>query len=224
MKIQFPFIKRKKKDNKNPLKYKCWSDISIKLYDEIVKTLKDEELSTFNKNVRILSLLTDKSDDEILNMNIDDVQYLTTYTNFLSDFNFEKKKEPKTIIINNLPCTINYDLKKFTYSQFVDFQIFYQQGVEKYMQNILSTIIIPDNHNYGEKYDIQEFTEKIYSEMSITDAQTVMFFFAKSLVRSFNNTRIYLESTMKKMMKEAKTEEEKKNIQKAMELLDGFTF
>lgn len=214
---------KKKKISDNPLKFQSWDDISIKQYEDIVNISNNEDLSTFEKNVKIISLLWNRTEEEIMNEDIEVIQKANKYTTFLNDFDFNNKKKPKTITINGMKCTLKYNIKDMTYAQFVDFQIFYQMGMAEHMQNILSTIIIPDGKKYGEGYDIDEFTNAIYNEMSITTAQSLLFFFAKSLVHSYNSSRTYLISQMKKMMKKEKNPKLKEKIQTTIQLLSGST-
>ena len=222
MKVRTIFT-RKKNDSLNPLKYKSWDDISIKLYDEIVNINNNNEMTDFEKNVKILSLLMEKKEDDIMNENINNISDIVKYTSFLSDFNFNKDKKPKHLIINGMKCTIKYDIKDMTYAQFTDFQTFYKMGINEHMQNILSTLIVPDNHKYGEKYDIDEFTNAIYNELSITNAQTLLFFFLKNSVYLFNSSKTYLISQMKKMLKKENNPQVREKIIQTLALLSGYT-
>lgn len=220
MKIKIPFIRRNKKEN-NTLLYNSWNDISIKKYDEIVNIAKDDGLSTMQKNIEFLSILTNKSSDEIWNMNMEDVKQLSMKASFLNDFNFDKDKKPKSIIINGMKCTIKYNLNDFSFAQFQDFQTFYQKGTENHLQHILATIIIPDEKKYGDGYDLDEFTEHLYNELPITDAQSIMFFFIISLVRSLNHTKTFLISQMKKEVKKMKNKEKKKELMERINHITG---
>lgn len=222
MKVRTIFT-RKKNDSLNPLKHKSWDDISIKLYDEIVNINNNNEMTDFEKNVKILSLLMEKKEDDIMNENINNISDIVKYTSFLSDFNFNKDKKPKHLIINGMKCTIKYDIKDMTYAQFTDFQTFYKMGISEHMQNILSTLIVPDGHKYGENYDIDEFTNAIYNELSITNAQTLLFFFLKNSVYLFNSSKTYLISQMKKMLKKENNPQVREKITQTLALLSGYT-
>lgn len=221
MRIHLPFFRKKK--FKSPLKYNSWDEISIKMYDDIVKTTRDESLSEFEKNVKILALLWDKSEDEIMNMNITDIEETNKYTSFLSDFKFDNKKRPKTLMIGDTECEINYDLKEMCYAQFVDFQTYYQMGVDEHIQHILSTVIIPKGKRYGEGYNVDEHIDAIYNEMPITTSQSVLFFFVRRLVSSYKSSRTSLISMMKKMMKKEKNPQMKKKLEEIQSLLYGST-
>lgn len=211
----------KKKDNDIELKYKSWEEIPMSVYDKIVKVSNDEDLSPMQINVEILSLLSEISVSEIWNMDINEVKKLSIKASFINKFDFDKNKKPKSVTINNMKCTIKYNLNDFSFAQFQDFQTFYQMGTDKYLQNILATIIIPDGKKYGDGYDLDEFTECLYNEMSITDSQRVMFFFTKSLLLSLNHTRTYLISQMKKEVTKMENSEKKKELLKQIKHLTG---
>lgn len=213
-------FKRKKKEI-NPLLYKSWEEVPIKIYDKIVEVSNDEDLSPMQKNIEIISLLSNIPSDEIWNMDINEVKKLSIKASFINEFDFDKNKKPKSVTINNMKCTIKYNLNDFSFAQFQDFQTFYQMGTDKYMQNILATIIIPDGKKYGDGYDLDEFTECLYNEMSITDSQRVMFFFTKSLLLSLNHTRTYLISQMKKEVTKMENSEKKKELLKQIHHLTG---
>lgn len=213
-------FKRKKKET-NPLLYKSWEEVPLKVYDEIVKVTNNEDLSPMQKNIEVISLLSNIPSEEIWNMDINKVKKLSIKASFINEFDFDRNNKPKSLTINNMKCTIKYNLNDFSFAQFQDFQTFYQMGTDKYMQNILATIIIPDGKKYGDGYDLDEFTEHLYNEISITDAQTVMFFFTKSLLHSLDHTRTYLISQMKKEVKKMENSEKKKELMKQIKYITG---
>lgn len=212
-----------KRKSDNPLKYQDWSQISISQYDTIVSITRDESLSEFEKNVKILAMLLDKTEEEVMNIPITEIEEINRYTSFLSDFKFDKKKRPKTLTINGVECEINYNIKDMVYAQFVDFQTYYQMGVDEHIQHILSTVIIPKGKRYGEGYNVDEHIDAIYNEMPITTSQSVMFFFAKKLVSSYKSTKTSLISMTKKMLKKEKNPQMKKKLEEALNLLYGST-
>lgn len=213
-------FKRKKKET-NPLLYNSWESVPLKVYDEIVKVTNNEDLSPMQKNIEVISLLSNIPSEEIWNMDINKVKKLSIKASFINEFDFDRNNKPKSLTINNMKCTIKYNLNDFSFAQFQDFQTFYQMGTDKYLQNILATIIIPDGKKYGDGYDLDEFTEHLYNEISITDAQTVMFFFTKSLLHSLDHTRTYLISQMKKEVKKMENSEKKKELMKQIKHITG---
>lgn len=211
----------KRKKEEKLLLYNSWESVPLKVYDEIVKVTNNEDLSPMQKNIEVISLLSNIPSEEIWNMDINKVKKLSIKASFINEFDFDRNNKPKSLTINNMKCTIKYNLNDFSFAQFQDFQTFYQMGTDKYMHNILATIIIPDGKKYGDGYDLDEFTEHLYNEISITDAQTVMFFFTKSLLHSLDHTRTYLISQMKKEVKKMENSEKKKELMKQIKHITG---
>lgn len=177
------------------LKKKSWKDISINDYDRIASICEDEESTPLEKDVKVIALLCDSTEEEIYELSIDEVSAMRRQTAWLNDFDFDKKKVKK-VKVGDDDYDVVVDLKQFSYGQYVDFQT-YSKDEKNNKAAILSTILVPKGKKYNDGYDIAETIKAIGENVSIVDYNTICFFFVKTCVRSTNNFLQSLEWMMR---------------------------
>ena len=183
------------------IKYKDWESISVKKYYDILEILNDKVGDDIDKNIRLIALLSEEDEDDILNLPIDQFEKLSKDLEFL-------KQMPSVDIrteyeINGKRYNVFTNLKKMTAGQYIDFQT-YQKDYQKNMKYILSIFLIPQGKEYGD-YDIDEIAEEIYNNLSILHAHSITLFFSLQFRSLTKAIVIYLIKQMKKQMKKAKT-------------------
>lgn len=198
------------------LKYKNWKDITIEIYDKIRQL--DTEIITQEEaldiNVKLISILCDVNEDEIINLPLTEFTILVGKTEFLKNMptlGIETKYR-----IGDRVFEVQTNLRAMTTAQFIDFQTL-AKDKDKNMKNLLACFMIPKGKKYGEDYDIIEVAEYLYKNMSIATARSVMFFFTlqyQTLQMVILNCSI---KEMKKTLKREKNEETKKKLEEALE-------
>lgn len=195
------------------IKYKSWDEVPIKLYREISEICQ-RDCEPLDKNIALISLLSDTPEDDIWSLKMEDVGPLFKEIQWLWDFKFNKKWHGKKIKINGKTYTVSLDLQDFTISQYIDFQNLWpklKESDEAYPQ-ILATFIIPEGKKYNKDYNLQEVIQEIDSYLPITQANSVLYFFLLSLARSIRATEICYTQLMKILIRRTKTKEEKEKI------------
>lgn len=183
------------------IKYKDWESISVKKYYDILEILNDKVGDDIDKNIRLITLLSEEDEDDILNLPIDQFEKLSKDLEFLKQMpNVEIRNEYE---INGKKYNVFTNLKKMTAGQYIDFQT-YQKDYQKNMKYILSIFLIPQGKEYGD-YDIDEVAEEIYNNLSILHAHSITLFFSLQFRSLTKAIVIYLIKQMKKQMKKAKT-------------------
>lgn len=178
------------------LKYKSWDNIPIKIYYKIVDILKQYENLPEKQIIPILSLLYDTDEKEIGKLKIYDVSKLISQVDWINNFSFDKENKIQDIEVNGIKSRIKYDLSKFSYKQFLDYQE-YQKKLDTditYIPNVLATFIIPEGKEYDEGYEMQEWVDTIEEYLPITTAQNLMYFFLKGSLQLLNRTQTSLGS------------------------------
>ena len=198
------------------LKKKNWNSITIGDYMDLQEIIKREE--AVDVEVGIVSLLCGVDEDEIGNLPIPKYQRLRREAQFIATFPEIKNKSPKTIVLNERKYDVISDIRKLTTAQYIDFQTYLKmENMVQLLPNILTVFIIPKGCTYGDdEYNIDDLAKDIKEYLPVVTAYEMCGFFQKAFFSSINNTIIYLESKMKKMMKRAKTEQEKKKIQEIL--------
>lgn len=174
--------------------------LPIGKYKELLDICSDYNLTTQDRNLEILSVLSGYEVDTLLDMNITDVEIMMQQTAFLDTplppsqgYNVAKKYKIQGWVL----CPVS-DAKKMNVAQYVDFQTFSKEP-DKYMVEMLSCLLVPEGKKYNNGYDITELHSIIRDNLSIYDANEVTAFF---LHRSLLSIRATLTSsiwTLKRM-------------------------
>lgn len=182
------------------LKYKKWDDISVELFDKIKEVLNKKGIEDIDKNISIVSILSEKDEDEISNLPITEFSKLVEQTAFLNEM--PKVEIKDKYIINGKKYNVFTSLKKMTTAQYIDFQTL-QKNYNKNLKYLLAVFLIPDGAEYGD-YDIDEVADELYRHLSIADAESIMFFFVMSYRALMQGMLTYSISKMKKEMRKTK--------------------
>lgn len=200
------------------LKYTNWKDITVDLFLNIQQRLSmiektgDEDIDNINRYIVIISCLSDKDEDVVADLDVDEFGRLVRKTAFLNDMPKAEIKDRYKVNGNIYDVYLN--LQQMTMAQYIDFQTFYKEK-DKYTKQILACFLIPKGKKYCEDYKIEDVINDI-GKMSIVDAYSIMFFFTLIFTNLTKTMLGYSTKKMKKMMRKEKNEEKKKKIQEAI--------
>lgn len=192
-------------------------DLTIAKYLEIKEVLENatDELST---QVALLAVLNECTEDDLLDMPLDEYKRKVVDLNFLSQPLEPKPNCPKTITIGKEVFESVRDIKQFTAGQYIDYQnLIKSEDFYSIIPNLLACFFIPKGKDYGKDYDIMEVAEKIKNNISIGFALDVCFFFQMQSIRSINSTLDYLALMTKMQIFKAKNKETKTKLKVALE-------
>lgn len=135
--------------------------------------------------------------------------------------NKECPKRPikKQYKLNGVKYDANFDITKITTAQFVDFRNYAANGAK--LEDILSICLIPEGHNYNDGYEVQKLKQDIL-QMSITDAQTISFFFINQLYVLLLSTQSYLVNSMEEIPEMKEIMNQLKNLDLGSSILSQF--
>lgn len=166
-----------------------WDNISVGEFVEIRTILADESRNAEDKQIAIAALLQGISEDELLNMPLDEARKAFALANSLDS-------PPKRSRIRQLYRVGAWTLrateaKDMTVAQWVDFQTF-GRDMEKNIVEILSVALVPDKKTYNTGYDIEALKRDIRNKMMLPDALAVCFFFQRKWLKSMQRSLTYL--------------------------------
>lgn len=198
-----------------------YRDLPVGKYEEIVR-LCNEEMTEVDRKVAILSILTGKTEDEILKLP------LPTFTEYSAKSRFLEKECPENLIPGVsrayhlggfvlLPVT---DIRKITAAQFIDFQEFSKQKETK-MVEMLSCFLVPRGMDYGEGYDVLDVHQAIREEMSVAEMLALIAFFFGKFIKSSRRITTYSIRMMRKKDPEKAKEMEAKYKEMVDSVIDG---
>ena len=194
-------------------------DLTIDKYLQIKEVLSDIE-DELNTQVALLCVLNECSEDEILDLPINEYKKKVSELSFLSQPLVPTARCPKTITIEGQVYEAVREVKKFTAGQYIDYQsLLKADDFYSVLPNVLACFFVPKGKDYGKDYDIMEVAEKIKYNVSIGLAMDVCFFFQMKSRRSINHMLDYLVLMTKIQMRKTKNRETRKKMMAAIERL-----
>lgn len=152
----------------------------------------------------ILSVLTDKTVDELMLLPIPEYQSLVQTSTFLNTEPKTLTKLPETLKLEDKEFYIHQKVEKMTAGQYIDYQSYLKDND---YAHILPCFIIPKGKKYGEDYDIEEVSQIICNNLPITVALTISRFFFLQYLSLTQATVDYLISKTKKIARKTKNKE-----------------
>ena len=168
-------------------------------YQEILALCKDKGMEEFDRQVKILSILTRVDEDTLLNLPIQEFKRLTSRMGFLEkDLPTEVTKLEESYRIGGFELVPVIDMRKVITAQYIDFQSFHQAGFEEHFVEILSCILIPKGRKYNQDYDIIEVQDAIRRDLNVHDGASIYAFFMFSCRESIKDMLTFsLQETQK---------------------------
>lgn len=199
-----------------------YKNLPIGKYQEIVKVSRDESLEEIDKQVKIIAILNDMTENQVLDLMITEYRELAAATAFLG----KPSPETHTMIadeykIGDWVLIPVKDFTKVTTAQYIDFQTFCKD-VEMYLVELLSTMMVPKGHKYMQDYDVTLLRDDLMESLSVADALSLIAFFFSKSQNLIHNTLSYLLEEAKAMQNQEETEKLQRKIDQLMTLLkDG---
>jgi hypothetical protein len=192
-------------------------DLSIDKYLQIKEALENAE-DDLNTQVTLLSIINECTEDELLDLPLDNYKKKVEDLDFLSTPIDPKPRCPKTITIDKEVFESVRDVKQFTAGQYIDYNsLIKNENFYQVLPNILACFFIPKGKDYGKGYDIMEVAKKIRYNVSIGLAMDVCFFFQMKSIASINRMLDSLVLTTKIQMRKEKKKETKEKMKIALE-------
>lgn len=179
-----------------------YNSLTVGKYEALLRARADHEGDTNELNLHVLSILSDMTVDQLLDMKVPEFRAMMDRAGFLctAPRPSEVAKQYRFGDLTLVPVT---DIRKMTAAQYIDFQNFSNAG-EGRQAELLSCFLVPKGMKYNDGYDILEVQQAIRDFMPVTAALGLLAFFLRRLHRSTINT---LRSSVKKMPKNPQTEE-----------------
>lgn len=192
-------------------------DINVRTFVKLKATIKEHEGSELELHVKLISILFDISEDEVLDLPLPKFEEYERQTGFMYKPIKHYDNIPNKIVLNGRKYNVVKDAKKLTASQFIDYNTYCQmEDPDSYLAQILSVFLIPEGEKYG-SYDIEPVVQEISEYLSAKVAMDICFFFRKKSLKSLRSTLLYLGLMMKTMKREMKKNPMMK--EKMMEIL-----
>ena len=196
-----------------------YKSLPLGKYLDICQVCKDESLEEIERQVKILSILSDMTEEEILHLPIPKYKEMVVASRFLEDVDRNRHKAARLYIVGNWKLLPTMDYRKMETAQYVDFQTFAPM-VETHMAELLSCLLVPVGCRYNEGYDILEVQKAIREEMSVSDGVSLAGFFLTWCRKSIKDSLNYSKQEAMRIKDKTKREEILGKIQEQERLLE----
>lgn len=198
-----------------------YRDLPIGDYMDIVAISKDEGLEEVDKQVKIISILTGRSEADILDLPIQEYKSLAANLVFLSYPipSEDVQRVADSYKIGKFELIPVIDIRKVTTAQYIDFQTFHQAGLEDHFAEILSCLLVPKGKKYNQGYDVLEVQDAIKRNLSVFDTMMLYGFFVVSCGESIRGMLTFSLQEAQTIKDKTKRTEMVQRIQEQMELL-----
>lgn len=179
-----------------------YNSLTVGKYEALLRARAEHEGDTNELNLHVLSILSDMTVDQLLDLKVPEFRAMMDRAGFLctAPRPSEVARQYRFGDLTLVPVT---DIRKMTAAQYIDFQNFSNAG-EGRQAELLSCFLVPKGMKYNDGYDILEVQQAIRDFMPVTAALGLLAFFLRRLHRSTIST---LRSSVKKMPKNPQTEE-----------------
>lgn len=195
-----------------------YKSLPLGKYLDICQVCKDESLEEIDRQVKILSILSDMPEEEILHLPIPKYKEMVVASRFLEDVDKSRHKAARLYIVGDWQLVPTLDYRKMETAQYVDFQTFAPM-VETHMAELLSCLLVPVGCRYNEGYDILEVQQALKDNLSVTDALSLSAFFLtryRGLIKDSLNSCKQEIRTIKNESKRMQMEERIKSLENLM--------
>ena len=168
---------------------------------EIQAVCRDEGREELDRQVAVLSILNDLTENEVLDLPIMDYRRKVAEASFLTTADdAAAPRAAARYICGPFVLVPVKDARKITTAQYIDFQEYANTG-DSAIVEALSCLLIPQGCKYLQGYDVTEVQKAIREEMSTYDAMGLLAFFLSKSAKWLQRSLTYSERAANKLKK-----------------------
>lgn len=202
-----------------------FNTLTIGQYLDIVAANNDDSLSPLDMQVRIISILSGLSEEEVLHLPLGEYKEMSRKAAFLSGHDLKGTRVAEQYRIGKLTLVPVSDWRKIETAQYIDFQSFLSAGMDEHIVDILSCLLIPKGHRYNDGYDMDAVKDAVREGMSIAEGAALVAFFLNLFRALIADSLRYCKSaiaTMKRARRMTKANwEQLRTMERKVEELEG---
>lgn len=209
---------------------KHWNNITIEDYQHIYGIIIDENLTDLDKEVKLIALVHELTEEEIDNLSFDKFREMKEALSFLHNGKIEGKLK-NIIKVNGTEYQMTLDAFKITYGQYVDLTTFMNAdgGLIGNLHMVMASLAMPVRKNWLGQRILGKYGSKPHNEVAedmlkanFSDCHHACVFFCKLIS---DLTKVTLSYSIKQILKEKRVTKQKlREILKPLKAGgDGFT-
>lgn len=167
--------------------------------------ITDDNREEIDQQVAIISVLTDKTEEEVISIPIAEFSALVGQTTFLyREKPTYRGRITDKVKIDGQVYKVTSGIAELTTAQFIDFQTFVKDP-RKYFVELLSIFLIPEGKKYNDGYNILDVQNAIRENITAPHARAITDFFLRKLTNSARRILIFLAWKMMLRRKKNRT-------------------
>lgn len=194
----------------NKLIAKNWNEMPLGLWQKEQEIIRDQETDTVDKNVRLVALMYDMTEEEAYNTELNEFSQMLDGIGWLSQLPTVPQVSPAYNLNGNV-YVVTLNPQKVTTAQYIDFKSFDPNDVSK-IHLILSTVMIPSGHAYNDGYEIETVQQDILDYLRVPHALSIVRFFFQYYKALTMNSLHSLTQSLKKEARRTKDREKRNQI------------
>ena len=203
---------------------KNYKTLPLGKFQQIVELKRNEDIEDIERHTRILSILTDRTEAELLRLPLPEFKMLGAAASFLDkDIEALPRKLANVYHIGDFDLVPTMDVAKMTAAQFIDYNTMTagltEKDLDAHIVEILSCFLVPKDMEYCDGYDVAEVQAALRDNLSVYDAVTMLAFFLKSSVQYVQDSLRYSVRMAKGIKDKKKRKEMLEKISEAADLL-----
>lgn len=192
---------------------KSYKELPVGRYIEMLRRTEEVE-DELQKQVCIVAGLSGLTEDEVLDLPIQDYTRMAADAAFLSEPCPEgQMRRLATYRIGDFVLVPVKDFRKITTAQYIDFQS-YAKDAEHNIVEMLSIFLVPDGCRYNEGYDIAEVQRAIADNLSVADALGLAAFFLTRYVESIKASLGFSRKALRHLPRGARKEAARRELER----------
>jgi hypothetical protein len=193
-----------------------WHEIEIGKFPLIYDIVRDNDLEDTNKKIRVLSILSGLSVNELMKINIDSINKLIEEIQFI--FKMEFPKEVEKFTYDKYMWYVNYDITNLSAGDFISLSKLTENEdtIINNLPEIMALFIKPFEYKWFKKKEIElDYKEKValIKQMSVGIVYPIAVFFCSVIASLQTDIEDYLENQSQEVMKILESELNSKSMQ-----------
>jgi hypothetical protein len=192
-----------------------WFDVSIEKFPLIYDIIQDKDIDPIDREIRVISILTDMPVADIEKIRIDQLKELIKSVNFIVKMEFPKHQE--MFRHNGFRWIVNYDISKLSAGDFISISKL-TESEESIMANLpqlVAMFIKPYKVSWFKLKEVEmDYNERLrhINSMSVGVVYPLCVFFCKVIEELYPTIEDYLVNQMKTARQTIESELNSKSI------------
>ena len=201
-----------------------WNEVTLKQFDKIIEISNNEDLTTAEREIRLIATLTDTDISVIRYRDAPSFQNISNKLSFLNT-KPEKRVPVDSFVLNGKDYHADLAPASWTAGQFLDYKVLAGEDIDKKAARLIACFVYPEGAAYNDgSYDIEDVVNDINQHMSVMEVTGFTDFFMLQFTAYAKALLAYSERKIKRSKEISKQDKKKilEQMRKNKDLIKNF--